>query len=339
MPKKIVINTGPMITLIAGLSDLKILEKYYDEVIVPQRVIKEILAKGKKRFDAQIFSENNYLKKLDNPVEISTFLKNSLDSGEASVIQIALNKNIETVCIDEAAGRRIARLNNLKLTGSLGIIISAINNGENINLEKAIRNMRSKGIWISDQLKEKALNLALNKIEGEWDNNQLSQIINELSGENIDLMVTGFDDKEIDDLINEINAEEDVEFFEGLLEESKEEAKNYDGSDENNNDHRVRPNIDLESIRPQDRTKVKEKIARDLKDKAEEEGMDTHQDKDDEKEEVIHYVNVAFSVTPEERQEINSFLRSIKSSFEEVSTQNDAFFKLIEIAKKEMGVN
>jgi len=159
MPKKIVINTGPMITLIAGLSDLKILEKYYDEVIVPQRVIKEILAKGKKRFDAQIFSENNYLKKLDNPVEISTFLKNSLDSGEASVIQIALNKNIETVCIDEAAGRRIARLNNLKLTGSLGIIISAINNGENIDLKKLIKNMRNNGVWISDQLKEKALDL------------------------------------------------------------------------------------------------------------------------------------------------------------------------------------
>mgnify|MGYP002282228613 FL=1 len=159
MPKKIVINTGPMITLIAGLSDLKILEKYYDEVIVPQRVIKEILAKGKKRFDAQIFSENNYLKKLDNPVEISTFLKNSLDPGEASVIQIALNKKIETVCIDEAAGRRIARLNNLKLTGSLGIIISAINNGENIDLKKLIKNMRNNGVWISDQLKEKALDL------------------------------------------------------------------------------------------------------------------------------------------------------------------------------------
>jgi len=159
MPKKIVINTGPMIALIAGLSDLKILEKYYDEVIVPQRVIKEILAKGKKRFDAQIFLENNYLKKLDNPVEISTFLKNSLDPGEASVIQIALNKKIETVCIDEAAGRRIARLNNLKLTGSLGIIISAINNGENIDLKKLIKNMRNNGVWISDQLKEKALDL------------------------------------------------------------------------------------------------------------------------------------------------------------------------------------
>jgi len=86
-------------------------------------------------------------------------LKNTLDLGEASVIQTALNKNIETVCIDEAAGRRIARLNNLKLTGSLGIIISVINNGKDIDLEKVISTMRNNGIWISDKLKEKALYL------------------------------------------------------------------------------------------------------------------------------------------------------------------------------------
>jgi len=86
-------------------------------------------------------------------------LKNTLDLGEASVIQTAFYKNIETVCIDEAAGRRIARLNNLKLTGSLGIIISVINNGKDIDLEKVISTMRNNGIWISDKLKEKALYL------------------------------------------------------------------------------------------------------------------------------------------------------------------------------------
>ena len=159
MPKRLVINTGPIIALIAALDDLSILEKNYKEVLVPKKVVEEILAKGNKRFDAKVFSENKFLTKIEETVEINNFLKNSLDSGEASVIQLALNNNIETVCIDEAAGRRIARLNNLKLTGSLGIIIFAINNGENIDLEKAIKNMRSKGIWISDQLKEKALDL------------------------------------------------------------------------------------------------------------------------------------------------------------------------------------
>lgn len=159
MPEKLVINTGPIIALIVGLNDLSILEKNYEEVIVPQKVIEEILAKGNDRFDAKVLLENQFLTKREEPIEINNFLKNSLDPGEASVIQVALNKNIDTVCIDEAAGRRIARLNNLKLTGSLGIIISAINNGRNIDLEKVIEDMRRNGIWISDQLREKALDL------------------------------------------------------------------------------------------------------------------------------------------------------------------------------------
>lgn len=163
MLKQLVINTGPIIDLIAALNDLEILNRNYEKVIVPHRVVQEILAKGNDRADAKIFLENQFITRLEKPVEINTFLKNSLDSGEASVIQTALNKNIDTVCIDESAGRRIARLNNLKLTGSLGIIISAINNGENIDFKKAINNMRNNGIWISEKLEKEAFELLLNK--------------------------------------------------------------------------------------------------------------------------------------------------------------------------------
>ena len=159
MPKKLVINTGPIIALIAALDDLDILKRNYDEVIVPQRVVQEILAKGSEQIDAKIFLNDKFLTKAQTKVTINTFLENSLDLGEASVIQTAINEGIDTVCIDEAAGRRIARLNSLKLTGSLGIIISAINEGENLDLEKSIEKMRNNGIWISDKLKERALNL------------------------------------------------------------------------------------------------------------------------------------------------------------------------------------
>lgn len=40
---------------------------------------------------------------------------------QPAVIQLALDKGIQTVCIDETVGRKIARLNNLTLTGSIGI--------------------------------------------------------------------------------------------------------------------------------------------------------------------------------------------------------------------------
>ena len=48
MPKTIVINTGPLIAIIAGLGDLNILGKLYNSVIVPYEVTQEILAKGEE---------------------------------------------------------------------------------------------------------------------------------------------------------------------------------------------------------------------------------------------------------------------------------------------------
>ena len=50
-------------------------------------------------------------------------------------------------------------------------------------------------------LEEKALNLALNRISGEWDMNLLPDLLKELYESNVDMSLTGFDDKEINDLI------------------------------------------------------------------------------------------------------------------------------------------
>lgn len=162
MHKQIVINTGPLISLIAGLGDLLILQKLYKRVIVPYEVCEEIMAKGNDRFDAKVFSLDKWLYKVKESVDINPFLLNSLDKGEASVIQTALNEEVETVCIDEAVGRRIARLNNLKVTGSLGIIISAIRKGEKIDINEVIKRMKEHGVWISKGL-EKEANKLINK--------------------------------------------------------------------------------------------------------------------------------------------------------------------------------
>ena len=54
-----------------------------------------------------------------------------------------------------------------------------------------------------DKNKEKALNVALNKITGEWDNQKLEDLLLELKEADFDLLVTGFDEKEIDKMFKE----------------------------------------------------------------------------------------------------------------------------------------
>ena len=51
--------------------------------------------------------------------------------------------------------------------------------------------------------KEKALNVALNKISGEWDKDKLALLISDLQGTDFDVSLTGFDPAEIDDLFKD----------------------------------------------------------------------------------------------------------------------------------------
>ena len=53
-----------------------------------------------------------------------------------------------------------------------------------------------------DDAQEKALNIALNKISGEWDESRLTEILKELQLSGYDTALTGFDIKEIDELFS-----------------------------------------------------------------------------------------------------------------------------------------
>ena len=54
-----------------------------------------------------------------------------------------------------------------------------------------------------DSEKEKALNIALNKVSGEWDRDKLTSLISDLQAEDFDVTITGFDLAEIDELFKD----------------------------------------------------------------------------------------------------------------------------------------
>lgn len=62
-----------------------------------------------------------------------------------------------------------------------------------------------------DKTKEKALNIALNKITGEWDTESLAQLINELDKESYNIELTGFDWDEAEKLLKTLQQEDNSE--------------------------------------------------------------------------------------------------------------------------------
>ena len=155
--EELIINTGPLLALIAGIGDLSLLELLYKRVLVPFEVCQEIEAGGASGFGVSAFRRSSFIEKQSNPLTITPFLRNVLDLGEASVIQLALDESIHTVCIDESMGRRIARLNGLKLTGSVGVLIRAKKDGFGFSMREAINRMQSQGIYLSQKVVDFAL--------------------------------------------------------------------------------------------------------------------------------------------------------------------------------------
>ena len=59
-----------------------------------------------------------------------------------------------------------------------------------------------------DKTREKALNIALNKITGAWDDSLLADLLKDIEDSNFDLGKTGFDPPEIETLFNKVHSKE-----------------------------------------------------------------------------------------------------------------------------------
>jgi len=96
--------------------------------------------------------------------------------------------------------------------------------------ESDIKEIAASVVSLSDS-EEKALNIALNKISGDWDEEKLAALLDELQQEDFDISLTGYDLEEAEQLIeslslnealNDIDSIEDDEFD---TDEAYEEAK------------------------------------------------------------------------------------------------------------------
>jgi predicted nucleic acid-binding protein len=149
----LIVNTGPLIAPVAAIGSLDFLAYLYARVLVPSEVERELRAGGSDAPElVALRRAGPFLGILPAVDSLPPILANVLDLGEASVIHQALQNRVPLVAIDEKAGRRIARLHGLAVTGSLGILLRANKEGLVPDLRSCIRRMRLKGIWVADAL-------------------------------------------------------------------------------------------------------------------------------------------------------------------------------------------
>ena len=153
MIEKIVTNTSPLLAF-AKMRAFEIIGRLPFEFVCPAEVEAEISAGARQGYDADM---PGWLKVERLQSNLSPLAVASLDTGEAAVIQLALEQNIETVCIDELKGRRAALAVGLKIVGSLGLLGKAKSLGLIAELKPFIERAGNNGIFYDEKLIENFL--------------------------------------------------------------------------------------------------------------------------------------------------------------------------------------
>lgn len=148
MQKIIVADTSCLI-LFYKIGELELLHRVFGQIIITEVVSIE--------FGRPL----PYWFLIKNPKSnIYSGLLGTLDAGEATSISLATEYKECLLIIDELKGRTVAKELRLKISGSLGVLVTAKSKGVINSVKPILNKIRQTDFRISDELIQKALILA-----------------------------------------------------------------------------------------------------------------------------------------------------------------------------------
>ncbi|MEH1778566.1 MAG: DUF3368 domain-containing protein [Nostoc sp.] len=148
----VVSNTSPISNL-AAIGQLALLQQLYGQVIIPSAVYQEILDSGATDPGTLAIKALNWIQTIPvtNLVLLQT-LQINLDPGEAEAIALAVELNADRLIIDERRGRNEAIQAGLRITGLLGILLAAKQQGFVPQVQQILDDLIANGFWIREQI-------------------------------------------------------------------------------------------------------------------------------------------------------------------------------------------
>jgi predicted nucleic acid-binding protein len=145
--KPAVLNASPLIILArAGYLDL--VPRLLSPVVIPGAVAVEISAGPADDAAVRFLAQRSWLSVIDLVPALSPLAAWRLGQGESEVLEYA-RRNFGTLAVlDDKAARRAARALGILLTGTLGLIVAAVQRNLIPSLSAAIQTVRACGLYM-----------------------------------------------------------------------------------------------------------------------------------------------------------------------------------------------
>jgi predicted nucleic acid-binding protein len=150
----IVADTSALVAL-AACDSLALLDQLFRDVRVPAAVLEECTVPGKP--EAERLGE--YLRGKVVEVDLQEFVIAAPGLGQGELQAMALCKRLHAdwLLVDDQRARRIARLNDIEVIGSLGILLRAKESELVSEIRPLLAAMQGAGLHYAPEIIEKAL--------------------------------------------------------------------------------------------------------------------------------------------------------------------------------------
>lgn len=142
----IISNTSCLIVL-DNIGMLDVLKELYGKVFITEEVSKEFGKTVPDWIEVRKVSDNKYLK----------LMKNFVDLGEASTIALAVETDDIVIILDDLKARKLAQKLNLKITGTIGVLVKARKRNIITSTQEVLNRLRNEGFRISDEIEKEFL--------------------------------------------------------------------------------------------------------------------------------------------------------------------------------------
>ncbi len=150
MPDAFIISNSSCLIALESIGQLELLQKIYRAILIPEAVRKEFGS----NLPGWIHIERVQDKRLVRALLLD------LGPGEAEVIVLGLEQTPCTLILDDKKGRRFAGELGLTLTGTVGVLLKAKQQGYLPDVRHMLEVLEQKNFRVSAALKARALQLA-----------------------------------------------------------------------------------------------------------------------------------------------------------------------------------